>query len=684
MKLVLTKKPILEGGEQIEDVKAGAAEGAEDAELDSLKGEMSTGAFDISVAFLNAVLEPGDGCLDSGHGKERERSERLDNAMIAKAPGDSYGDLHLKLHSLVLGLWSFYDGSEIVGMTTMFVDDGLTIGPPEVVMRVMEYVRKIWKPLKTIIEKLEGAQYEIRMLVDNLSSVTLLNKPTWNHLGWRTRHFAIRASWIRDQLRDERGDTHKLRRELGFTAAARICREPGATVALNVRRIEGIANGLALWGRSAEAVTFLRLFARCRARSAPPPLQSACVSAYVLRWSALLACAAARAFASSLLSLPLSGAANVDGDPPLLSDLLAEPSEGESNLLDLDSVSLNTLAGILDWRFSIACVSRMRYLGLVPDAVSWTSATAAAARSRGWCRATTIATAGAQHIEAKTGSAPYAAASIPGFVRHGRWEDAVLIADEMCREGDDVSDAVVNGAISACADARRWNAALGLATRSTSRQLQPSLITVNTVLSSCGGSSVWDGAVGWLHMARCTATLSTSWDVFTYSAWISSYTAAALWQAALRTLALARHAAAVSVASQTAGLAALGCARQWRRMLGLLAASEMQPAASMAPECVNAALQGCFDSRRWPVSLDLLTVSQMLRIDIDQTGLACLIRTCGGALLWVAAMDLLEAGGPWPPAAGDQTWNANCWADESASTPVQLPRDWPILAGGQR
>ena len=167
-------------------------------------------------------------------------------------------------------------------------------------------------------------------------------------------------------------------------AAARVCREPGATVATNVlvrdlnvapgrqddRRIEVIANGLPLWGgvqvavdttlvspltaageprregrRTAgaalrhvvlgietggrwcpEAATFLRLLARCRARSAPPPLQSARKFAYVLRWSALLAFAAARAFATSLLSLPLSGAANVDGDPPLLSDLLAEAS----------------------------------------------------------------------------------------------------------------------------------------------------------------------------------------------------------------------------------------------------------------------------------------------------------------------------------------------------------------------
>ena len=35
----------------------------------------------------------------------------------------------------------------------------------------------------------------------------------------------------------------------------------------------------------------------------------------------------ARAFAASLLSLPLSGTANVDGEPPLLSDVLADSPE---------------------------------------------------------------------------------------------------------------------------------------------------------------------------------------------------------------------------------------------------------------------------------------------------------------------------------------------------------------------
>ena len=184
-------------------------------------------------------------------------------------------------------------------------------------------------------------------------------------------------------------------------AAARVCREAGATVACNVlvgdlnihpdrlddRRIEVIANGLPLWGGvqlavdttlvspldasgaarrhqrqyqgaalrlarrakertypelmrsqrcrlvvlalevggrwSPEASQFVRLLARCRARAVPRPLRPATIAAFTSRWSALLAFSAARAFGASLLGLSLPGTANVDGDQPLLSEVLA-------------------------------------------------------------------------------------------------------------------------------------------------------------------------------------------------------------------------------------------------------------------------------------------------------------------------------------------------------------------------
>ena len=67
---------------------------------------------------------------------------------------------------------------------------------------------------------------------------------------------------------------------------------------------------------------FIRLLARCRARCPPPLLRRACVAACLQRWSAVLRVAAAKACASTLLSLPLHGATDVDGQPPELSDLL--------------------------------------------------------------------------------------------------------------------------------------------------------------------------------------------------------------------------------------------------------------------------------------------------------------------------------------------------------------------------
>ena len=92
------------------------------------------------------------------------------------------------------------------------------------------------------------------------------------------------------------------------------------------RRCRLVVLGLEVGGRwSPQAAEFVRLLARSRARAAPLAKRAACTAAFVLRRSALLAFA--RTFAASLLSLPWSGTANVDGDMPLLSDVLADSAE---------------------------------------------------------------------------------------------------------------------------------------------------------------------------------------------------------------------------------------------------------------------------------------------------------------------------------------------------------------------
>ena len=104
---------------------------------------------------------------------------------------------------------------------------------------------------------------------------------------------------------------------------ARLAKERTYPELLRAPRCRLVVLALELGGRwSPEAAEFIRLLARCRARSAPPLLRSACVAACVQRGSAALSFAAAKGFASTLLSLPLHGAADVDGQPPELSDLL--------------------------------------------------------------------------------------------------------------------------------------------------------------------------------------------------------------------------------------------------------------------------------------------------------------------------------------------------------------------------
>ena len=86
-----------------------------------------------------------------------------------------------------------------------------------------------------------------------------------------------------------------------------------------------VALALEVGGRwSSEAALFVRLLARCRARSSPPALRAASAAAFSARWSALLSFSAARAFAASLLSVPLLGTCNVDDAAPDLSEELAD------------------------------------------------------------------------------------------------------------------------------------------------------------------------------------------------------------------------------------------------------------------------------------------------------------------------------------------------------------------------
>ena len=91
------------------------------------------------------------------------------------------------------------------------------------------------------------------------------------------------------------------------------------------RRCRLVVVGLEVGGGfGTEAATFPRLLARHRAAAMPAWLRPAAQSAWVSRWAALLAVAAQRAYASSLLELPLAGEGNGECPAPAPHELLAD------------------------------------------------------------------------------------------------------------------------------------------------------------------------------------------------------------------------------------------------------------------------------------------------------------------------------------------------------------------------
>ena len=107
-------------------------------------------------------------------------------------------------------------------------------------------------------------------------------------------------------------------------AVARGRKEATYPELIGSRRCRLVVLGLEVGGRwSEEALTFVRLLARTRARSAPQRLRASARAAHLHRWTGLAAVAAQRACAATLLELPPHTLA-VDGDEPHLADLLAD------------------------------------------------------------------------------------------------------------------------------------------------------------------------------------------------------------------------------------------------------------------------------------------------------------------------------------------------------------------------
>ena len=107
-------------------------------------------------------------------------------------------------------------------------------------------------------------------------------------------------------------------------ATARRKKEDKYAELLRSCRCRLVLLGMEVGGRwSEEALRFIRLLAKAKSRAYPQLLRASARAAWASRWTGLLAVAAQRAFARTLLALPVDEA-NVDGEEAFLEDVLHE------------------------------------------------------------------------------------------------------------------------------------------------------------------------------------------------------------------------------------------------------------------------------------------------------------------------------------------------------------------------
>ena len=143
---------------------------------------------------------------------------------------------------------------------------------------------------------------------------------------WHGAQLAVDTTLVCPVRRDGRPRRHgDSRPGVALQTAARKKREQTCPELLAARRCRLVVLGFEVGGRwSSESLEFVRRLARAKARSQPDWLRASAAQAYAYRWSGMLAVASQRAFAASLLELPLAHENCWDGETPLCHDVVAD------------------------------------------------------------------------------------------------------------------------------------------------------------------------------------------------------------------------------------------------------------------------------------------------------------------------------------------------------------------------
>ena len=136
---------------------------------------------------------------------------------------------------------------------------------------------------------------------------------------------AVDATLVSPIRRNGTPQPHAATEDGAWLVQARRRKERKYHELLAARRCRLVVLGMEVGGRwREEAQRFVLQLAKARARTVPALLRPSARAAFAHRWTGILAVAAQRALAATLLELPVDDAEGVDGEPPLLEDVLLD------------------------------------------------------------------------------------------------------------------------------------------------------------------------------------------------------------------------------------------------------------------------------------------------------------------------------------------------------------------------
>ena len=227
--------------------------------------------------------------------------------------------------------------------------------------------------------------------------------------------------------------------------------------------------------------------------------------------------------------------------------------------------------------------------------------------------------------------------AITACARAAQWQAALQVLADMDEAGLVPDVFCFSSAITACEKDSQWQMSLQLLSSMLSAEVVPNVISFNASISSCEKGGTWQKAL--LLMSQML-TGKVEPTVISFNASISACEKGGQWQVALHLLSqMPVSRVAPNAISWNAAISACEKSGEWQPALYLL--SQMS-AAEVLPDVIsfNAGISACEKGGEWQMALSLLSLSLSARTLPNKISFSAGIQACANAREWRAAFSL--------------------------------------------